>query len=209
MIKRIFMSLIILMMCPYVYGDSFITMELKYGFYVKDISGVEKTTGNIRPIIILPSIPGSIFGAPSEPVLYTARAKSDNKIIIELPENIDELAQSFEAEGLSISPGGAKILRLGTFHVDPSDPDTIRGGAFVNVETNQFLVLLYVAQATKIEGQLEVGNETFVHDLEFPDAGWHWIEFYKITKDRYVLRKYTGDEANIEFAVMVRKAIAI
>lgn len=206
MIKKICAFVILLMIWPSVHSDSLMSIEMKYGFYLDDL---HKTPGYIKPIFIFPSIPGSIFGVASEPVLYTEQATTDDRIVIKLPMNIDEFTKPFSADGLSVTPNGAKLLRLGTFHADPNNPDTLGGGAFINVESNNYMILLYAAQSMTIQGTLKSEDDTYAHDLVFRKPGWHWIELVKTARDHYLLKNYSGNLENIEFAVIVPKINAI
>jgi hypothetical protein len=208
-IRKICLFVAIMLMLPTVYGDSTVSMEMGFGYYLENPSEVEKTTGDIEPLFLFPPVPGGIYGMPTEPVLHTTEANKERRLLIELPRNADEWARPFRAEGLSVSPAGAKVLRLGTFHIDPGNPEVIGGGAFVNVQSNNFMILMYVSQPTTIKGNLVLGKETITHDLDFPKPGWHWIEVSKQGQFRYRLETYRGEQKNIEFAVLVKEGDAI
>ncbi len=209
MIKTLFhITIIFILLTSKAFSSPIETMKIKYGFYTGSFNALKKTTSAMEPIFVFPSIPGSIFGNPSKPVLFSGKAHN-NTLEIRLPKNIDDVAQALSEKGLSTKPQNTKILRLGTFHVNPEKNEQLGGGGFVDTNTNNLIILVYVSQSSQITGTLEAGDEKYIHDITFKKPGWNWIETKKLDDTTYSLKNYSGDIETIEFTVIVEEDKAI
>lgn len=90
-----------------------------------------------------------------------------------------------------------------------NEPEALGGGAFLHKVSGDALVLVYFSNAATLGGQTNAGRESFDFDLQVPDAGWYWLRFVENSKTRYSIVLYDGPQDEIEFAVVLDRAISL
>lgn len=182
---------------------NFINYQFDYDYYVSDVLELKKVTGNMNPSFVFPTIPGAIFGNPSKDILYWSEPNKSKKIRLSLPVNVSHKATLLNQNGIDIYPEDTRILRLGTFHIDPDEPRTLGGGGFFNTDTNNLLILVYVSKPSEISGTVMLGKTKVFHKINFDSPGWNWIEVKKLEGNNYQLERFTGSVSSIEFTILV------
>jgi hypothetical protein len=173
---------------------------LAYSYYLQNDNKLKgHTEENLR--LIFPSISGQIFGNPSQNIIYSTKPKSKETFTLKLPNEPVNLATEMNVKGLAIQPSNTKILRLGTFNYLSRYKEQVGGGAFINKVNSNYVVLVYFSKPSKVTGNLNIGDESYQHNIVINKSGWHWIEVKNIDNNQYKLVKYQGDIDNIEFAV--------
>ena len=181
----------------------FVHYQFDYGFYTANFFDVKKVTGSMKPSFVFPSIPGAIFGTPSEDILYFSKLNELKKVDLSLPKDVGHKATLLTQSGIEISPNDTKILRLGTFHINPRTPEMVGGGGFVNTDSNNFMILVFVSKPSRISGTVAFGETEISHNLVFNRSGWSWIEFKNLGENKYQLENFNGNVQSIEFSVLV------
>lgn len=153
--------------------------------------------------LLFPAIPGGIFGTPSSTVLDYVEVH-DHTFTLNLPANINEIAQPYSMDQLDISPETLKIVRVETFHSVPNGP--IGKGAFKNSESGNLLILIYFSKPARITGELINGYDVYIHDIAIKQAGWNWIEITR-EHDAFVLKQFEGSNNAIELALFVQNIL--
>ncbi len=153
--------------------------------------------------LLFPAIPGGIFGNPSSRVLDYIEVK-EHSFTLSLPANINEIAQPFASDKLTVSPKNLEIVRVETFHSVPNGP--IGKGAFKNTESGNLLILVYFSKSAKITGELTNNGDVYVHDISVKRPGWHWLEISR-EDSAFILKKYEGSDNAIELALFVQNIL--
>ncbi len=185
------------------------SFEMHYGFYSysrERLTGYDKKTG-LK--LIFPTIPGALFGNPTDDILHVSEPTEGYTFNLPLPSNVDDKAATFREPGLSISPSNTKVLRLATFHAYPPYEANVGGGGFINTATGNFLILVYFSNPVDITGTVLLGEDRFDHEITTSSAGWNWIEISELSKNRFRLSDYHGNRDSIEFSVLINDAFSI
>ena len=146
-----------------------------------------------------PSIPGRIFGNPSQDMLFYAHASGTSNFSFSLPNNMEQRASKLKEVNLEIFPSDTELARLGTFHYLPSYEDSFGGGGFQDKKTGNHILLVYFSKKSLVTGELLAGNDLYKHDISVRNAGWHWLEIIETGQNHYKIKTFIGDVNNIEF----------
>ena len=189
---------------PTVQQANVIDYQFDYGFYIYDLMEATEVSSKMNPKFVFPTIPGAIFGNVSDDILYVSESNGIKKVNLSLPKNIDEKAVLLTQTGIAIHPSDSKILRLGTFHIDPISPGILGGGGFINSNTNNPVILIYVSRSSSITGSVTRGQKEITHNIYLEKPGWNWIESKKIGENKYQLTEFVGNVQSIKFMVLAR-----
>ncbi|MAN51158.1 MULTISPECIES: hypothetical protein [unclassified Marinimicrobium] len=183
--------------------------EMKYGFYSYSFKRLEAYKPESELALIFPSIPGAIFGNPTDDILYVAEVRNSHTFELVLPSDIDAKSATIRQSGLNVVPADTKLLRLGTFHAFSPYRDHIGGGGFISTIDNEPLILVYFSNPANIRGVLTLGKQKFDHQITISNAGWNWIKVVELSDNSYRLSEFDGDKGDIEFSVVVNTAASI
>ena len=181
--------------------------EFTYQRYSYNLQPIDDSFIDQQLSIIFPAISGAIIGSPSGEILKIANAQ-DGNFKLDVPLSVDGLAREISNSTLRIEPKDTRVLRMGTFHSYPYYLN-LGDASFVNGENGNALIFVYFSQQVKIEGEMQIRNEIFDHDLNIGKAGWQWLEIAKISSKRYSIRRYLGQAKDIYFVVLLDNMAAV
>lgn len=148
-------------------------------------------------LVLLPSIPGEIFGNPSSEMIYTGLLQENQNLSFDLNNSIEVLEKSSEPlsekwikKGLSVHPEKTQLARIGTFAFDRSTGNPIGSGGFIDPVSKDNLILIFVDQPCEIQGGFTIGDKKFEHNIVLPSSGFHFIRIKTIKKNNYKLEYY-------------------
>lgn len=158
--------------------------------------------------LIFPMINGSIFVSPSETILHIS--KGDNVFFdFKVPKLAESKAIVFQPEGHSENPIDTRVMRLGACHSYPYYQN-LGDGSFVNGANGNALIFVYFSQQVKITGILQQqSGDTYYHDLDIKETGWHWLEISKESNNKYSINLFRGIKENIYLAVLLDEMAAM
>lgn len=183
--------------------------EIKYGFYAGNFQRLKSYSAELGLKLIFPTIPGEIFGRPTNDVLHVAEVTNSATFNLRVPNEINDKAAAISESGLNVVPSDTRVLRLGTFHTFPSYNNGIGGGAFFNKVNGEFLLLVYFSNAAEVSGTTMDGNERYDHQISISAPGWYWIKITELSMNSFRLSEFDGNEDDIEFGVLVMNALSI
>ena len=140
------------------------------------------------------SVHGQLYGKPELPFVDHSKPTDHQRFNLSLPTEVKSTV--FNQPGLAIVPNTTKVIRVGTFIKDDANPNYMGGGAFQNLETNNYLLLVHVDQKSSITGNHTIEGVEYSHAIQFPHAGWFWVE---INKESESVKRYSGSEKDIAF----------
>ena len=159
-------------------------------------------------VLMFPYVSGAIFGTTSDTPIYIVQVDKQLNFSLDLTgkeSEIDKVAAPLTEEwigvGLSAEPTDTRITRIGTFPYS-STIESIDVGGFIDPESRNTMILVYVDRACEIKGEVDIGREHYSHQLMFPGKGFHWIEIVKRSKSDFILQNYHG-ETDIKFSVHI------
>lgn len=140
------------------------------------------------------SVHGQLYGMPELPYVDHAMPLNAQKFTLSLPEEVE--TKTFNQSGLIISPEATKLLRVGTFMKTESKPGYVGGGAFTNLKTGNYLLLVHVNQKSRITGDYTIEGIEYSHSIHFSSGGWHWIE---LDQQNAIATNFKGAMEDIAF----------
>lgn len=161
-------------------------------------------------VLMFPTIPGGIFGSPSSDMAFMVKVEKDLGFTLRLDEkaeNIESrsstLTQEWQKAGIVVEPAETRISRLGTFPYSYASRKMIGGGGFINTQSRNLYILVYVDRKSSIRGEIQLDEERCLHELDFPGKGFYWIEVIETEKNRMKLIN-GSDDGNIRFSVHIQ-----
>ncbi|WP_317932169.1 hypothetical protein [Halioxenophilus sp. WMMB6] len=185
-----------------------VSFNLSYNKYSASNERLGETAFEDGLQLLFRVIPGAILGKPPEAILVTENPH-DGQLHLTLPANAERYAQPLQAESLVVTPADTKVVRLASYHSYPHYSEPAGSGGFVDRNSGNPLVLVYFSQPVTISGILELDQQTLVHELEIPSAGWHWLELVSDQPEQVVIKRYFGREADIEFRIIAENIISL
>lgn len=179
-----------------------VVYNMSYGYYSVDLKPLPNVYKPQPPTLLFPSVPGAFYGAPDWDLLVQIVPVEEDRFVLELPGNADQYAQELDDPRLKVSPANTRLMRLGTFHFYGEDPHTLGGGAFTDLSTGDFIMLVYVSKPSHITGTIRLGQELHRHDVKLPTAGWHWVHGAQVSETEVLLTRYQADLDNLQFSVI-------
>lgn len=160
-----------------------------------------------KVVLLFPYISGGIFGnADSEPVFYNYLT-GELEFSLDLKsatQTLDEVSTSLSEKwlhsGLSITPAKTRISRIGTFAYNAETGNPIGAGGFIDTVSRDNLILLYTDRACEITGELRLGRELYIHTIDLPTAGFHWLRVHSTRHNQFEI-KYYPHTMNIKFSI--------
>ena len=144
-------------------------------------------------------IPGEIFGNPDHQRGFLPVAPAGSGEILFplylLADDTDDFAEPLNGRsrraGLEIEPDDTRLLRLATFFLSRGSP-RLPGAGIASAETQRDIVIVYVDQACRVTGTLD-GPLVVEHDISFPSAGFHLVEFTERDDGSYSAVRVTNN----------------
>ena len=159
--------------------------------------------------IVLPYISGGIFGNPNNTPVFRKRLSGDYSFSIHTDDfirRVDRGASILEdfwyAKGLSMRPNTTKIARIGTFAYNTVTNTAAGSGSFMDKESQDNLILIYVDNKCQVSGSVTLHGKQYIHDIEFPSEGFHWIRAIQINEDKFKL-EYFVPKQEVFFALVM------
>ena len=126
-------------------------------------------------------IPGEIFGSPKEEMVLPISIGEDSALSAPLADWRElasaaslPLSKKYSELGLQIEPSDTKLARMATFAYDAVHDAEI--GAYLDeLGEDHLLILIYVARACKISGEIIVRGQRYNHDIELSRGGFHYL----------------------------------
>ena len=81
---------------------------------------------------------------------------------------------------LAVKPRETKLARVGTFTMDALLQNRLGSTAFIDGETAEVLVLIYIDRACTIVGRTHGTEHEYRYDAVIPQPGFTWLRFRKI-----------------------------
>lgn len=190
--------------------DTFLKLQVPVVFISPQKTILPKEHFPTDIAIIMPTIPGEIFGNPSDELIFSGIVPEDYILDIDTPTQVHKSAKSLSREwlsmGLSTTPEQTRISRIGTFPLDPYTGRPIGGGGFINPLNKNHLILMYFDQACEIKGKFKMQSEWYDHDIVIPSEGFHFIEVNKISHNQFKLEKYSKT-GKVNFTIHIKNII--
>ena len=153
--------------------------EATFVVSASDQAELEWHRENMMPVFEV--ISGAIFGSPRDDVVLPI-AEGENSA---LSAPLGEWAQLVEALaaplvdryvqlGLRVEPSSTRIARLGTF-VNDATHNTVIGGYLNELGQESVLILMFANAACTIKGDVKIKDETYRHEIDIPNAGFHYL----------------------------------
>lgn len=145
-------------------------------------------------VLVFPYVPGQIFGSPGSDILFTVLLTPQGGLQLDLTRALPGLRQGattlqagVNTEGLSIRPAGTRLARIGTFPFDAGTLEPLDEGGFIDARTREHMILVYFDRPCVLSGTLRVGEESYLHDITIPAAGFHFLRVRQEDARRYAL----------------------
>ncbi len=160
-----------------------------------------------KVILLFPYISGGIFGNPDSAPLFYNYLTGDLTFSLDLAsarrqlhEASSTLSPEWIRHGLNIQPVETRISRIGTFAYNAETAEPIGAGGFIDENTRDNLILIYVDRACQITGDFTLGNEFFVHTITLPTAGFHWLRVHNTGPEQFELKRHPHTN-DIKFSI--------
>jgi len=158
-------------------------------------------------VVIFPYIPGGIFGTPRSAPLFQEHLKGNLDFKLDLAGAIGKLEKdskpltgTWTSKGLSVVPKEARLSRIGTFAFDAKTKNELGAGGFIDAESKDNLLLVYVDRPCRIAGSFTLGDEHYSHEIELHSAGFHWIRVRSSDGKRFLLGNYSNN-GHVKFSI--------
>ncbi len=184
-----------------------VSYELTSSHCTNDNRSFEGYRKNESMTLLFPSIPGGVWGNPTNDILHYTPAIPSQKFSLKLPADMAGKATELTQQGLSIEPINTKILRLGTFHSYPDYQRAIGGGGFYQTKTGDFLILVYFSNPSVVTGTLPASGDLHEFNIKVKKKGWSWIKSSKVGTNKYTTTLYQGPIDSIEFCAYIPNLI--
>ena len=142
--------------------------------------------------VVFAFIGGSISGYATTDSLVKPKLGDDYRFNLDLSVLAAEaeLAASevtTEIGTLAIEPRETRLTRVGTFTMDAALQNRVGSTAFIDGETAEILVLIYVDRACTIVGRTRGAGHEYRYDASIPQPGFTWLRFKKINEGTTVV----------------------
>ncbi len=145
-------------------------------------------TGEVT--ILMPFVAGRLFGEASGEGAIKKRVRVGDVLHFAaeaLERPLERAAKGWtggEASTWSIAPSAARIVRLATLSLRPDGELFADQTVFLDADTKDGLLLLYVDRACSIRGTAPTGTGTADLAIDLPGPGFHWIRVRNLEKGR-------------------------
>ncbi len=161
-----------------------------------------------KMILLFPSLPGVIYGSPTDEMIEYVATEPQKDFVLELPQNMGDKAKTLLHKELTITPADTKIIRLGTFHIYPQTKKKIGGGMFIDSNSKQPYVLAYFSQPATLTGTLSSSNSVSTIDIKNAKAGWNWLKSVKKSDNEYYMTLHNDPATEIQFCALLRNTFS-
>lgn len=190
-------------------GGSF---ELSYGYYTLDprslrMVPVEFAMPPDGLVLVFPTVPGAIMGAPRGAPLRTIPVEPGATFELRLPGTMSTHAARFDSDSLAIEPADTRVARLGTFHEYPEYGVFRGGGGFIDTRSGDPVVLVYFSNPARLTGSVHDPTGTFRYDVKVDRSGWSWLSVRAQADNLFRVEAYKGPVGAIEFGVLLPPAM--
>ncbi len=156
-------------------------------------------------LLVFPYIPGRMYGQPSGDLFLMKHLSGKLDFQLDLRGKYKEIAafarpMQMQGQGLQIQPRETRMARMGTFAFDPRTMDMIGDGSFIDRQSREYLIMVYVDQPCQITGTVEMHGKVYDHNIRLTEKGFHWIKFRKQGKEGFLLREFSPPDG-VNFTV--------
>lgn len=128
------------------------------------------------------TVEGRVFGNITGRTLVEKSPTHAGQFSFELPKWID--APFIDMPKLTITTDipsrQPRFARLSTLHFDKTDPEAT-GAGMVDKKTNNYLLLVYVSEPTRLTGRSWADGYIYRYDVHFASSGWHWLSVQRLS----------------------------
>ncbi|MBD3610246.1 MAG: hypothetical protein HUJ30_06820 [Gammaproteobacteria bacterium] len=168
------------------------SFELVYTTHQNDL--IDTSFGPQDIFFAMPYISGQIFGSPDVHGFCCVSPESASQVSLQLKRmehQMRKVAKSLNdnsmTHGLSIAPAETRIARVGVLAFDERSQNIAGDAGFVDPNTREYLILIYSDRACLIKGEIMLGTERFVHNIELNRSGLHWLRVEEYGDNNYYL----------------------
>ena len=162
-------------------------------------------------VLFFPDMPGELFGTPMKRKIFVVEVLKNMTFTLDLREGrnkVDNHAVSLKSnrssKGLKVDPPETRLSRIATFPHDARTRKALGGGGFIDPNSRESLILVYVDRPSHISGEVEFPGLAALFDIRFDAPGFHWIRFKSIGQGRYKLMSYP-DDGPVNFSIHLRE----
>ena len=166
-------------------------------------------------VLAFPYVAAGIFGRPDSEPLFVERLNEELSFSLDLVEKrkaikngSQPLVNKWLELGLSITPADTRLSRLATLPYDAITQKPVGGGGFINPSSRNRLILIYVDRACEIQGELDLSEGHYIHQLVLPTDGYFWLEISKTPEGTSVLSVYP-DDGEVHFFIKIYDLLAV
>jgi len=171
---------------------------------------VEHPPKNI--LLLFPYIPGAIAGTFNTAPLESTGVNEDSVFRLDLgtiatwvlAQGTTPLNESVYTKGLIIHPASTRFARIATLAVDAETKNNLGPSSFIDEETREYLLLVYVDRPCSMTGNTQIGPFTNIYDVRLGHPGFHWLRAHQIGKRSFIVSENT-DAHRVVFAIRVRE----
>lgn len=190
-------------------GGSF---ELSYGYYTLDPRSMRMVPVEFAMppgglVLVFPTVPGAIMGAPRGAPLRTIPVEPGATFELRLPGTMSRHAARFDSDSLAIEPADTRVARLGTFHEFPEYGVFRGGGGFIDTRSGSPMLLAYFSNPARLSGRVRDPTGTYRYDVNVEQAGWSWLAVREQAGGSFRVEEYRGPVGAIEFGVLLPPAM--
>jgi hypothetical protein len=130
--------------------------------------------------LIFPYIVGDLYGAPTTGDFVVPVSRTSDAFTLDLNRTQGELERElgptdFSLRFLKITPAKARIARLAPAALQPNGIEPVGAAQWLDAQSRQPLLLVYIDRPARIEGSLTRGGITVRYDIRAAAAGYVWI----------------------------------
>lgn len=130
--------------------------------------------------LVFPYIVGDFYGAPTTGDFVVPVSRTPAAFTLDLNRTQGKLESElgpteFSLRFLKITPPKARIARLAPAALQPDGIDPVGAVQWLDAQSRQPLMLVYIDRPARIEGSLTRGGVTVRYDIRAAKAGYVWV----------------------------------
>jgi hypothetical protein len=149
--------------------------------------------------LIFAVVPGQIHGMSQGKVVQSVQAEIGSDFQLDLDgmelkirDRSTTLMINPYTEGLLVIPSSTQFSRLGTLAVDPTTGKPVGWTSFMDSESSDSLILIYVDQPCSFTGTIHVSGESYKYEISLKTPGFHWIRSYTLGDHDFLFKEHIG-----------------
>ena len=135
-------------------------------------------------LVSFPLISGALMGSPNQDVGLAYVTAAGEPVDIVMRHHIEriqgassEKEETFYTMGMDVYPQSTRFSRFGSFAFDAATEESLGGTGFIDLNSGNFLLLVYVDQPCRITGiTLTPEENLWIYDIDIETMGFHWLQ---------------------------------